>query len=149
MSQNTGHVTPPSSALASTTSRPALQGLSWAGRGKGRGETGSSVSRPRGHCMLEVQGCPCLEPRQPAPPRPRLSLPPLTWLHSHPRGSPLARAQATCSWLSPALCCHLRTSVPRVLWVLYPPISAITHSGRDRVQFGVLPAVHPEHVLFF
>src|SRR5574337_336660 len=99
--------------------------------------------------MVEVQGCPCLEPRQPAPPRPRLSLPPLSWLHSHPHGSPLARAQATCSWLSPALCCHLRTSVPRVLWVLYPPISAITHSGRDRVQFGVLPAVHPEHVLFF
>ena len=48
MSQNTGHATPPSSALASTTSSPAMQGLPWAARGKGRGETGSSVSRPRG-----------------------------------------------------------------------------------------------------
>ena len=42
-----------------------------------------------------------------------------------------------CSWLSPDLCCHLRTSVPRVLGVLYPAISAITDAGRDRVQFGV------------
>ena len=48
MSQNTGHVIPPSSALASTTSSPSSQGLPWAARGKGRGETGSSVSRPRG-----------------------------------------------------------------------------------------------------
>ena len=48
MSQNTGHVTPPSSALASTTSSLSSQGLPWAGRGKGRGETGSSVSRPCG-----------------------------------------------------------------------------------------------------
>ena len=54
-----------------------------------------------------------------------------------------------CSWLSRALCCPLRTSVPRVLGALYPPISAVTDSGRDRVQFGVVPAVHPEHILFF
>ena len=118
---------------------------------------GCQTTLPRGGCKVEVQGCPCLEPRQPAPPRahqvlhhpPPPSLPPLSWPHSHPRGSPLARAQATCSWLSLDLCCHLRTSVPRVLGVLYPPISRITHSGRDRVQFGVPPAVHPEHVLFF
>ena len=54
-----------------------------------------------------------------------------------------------CSWLSRSLCCHLRTSVTRVLEALYPPISAITHSGGDRVQFGVPPPVHPEHILFF
>ena len=36
-----------------------------------------------------------------------------------------------------------------MLGALYPPISAVTDSGRDRVQFGVPPAVHPEHVLFF
>ena len=54
-----------------------------------------------------------------------------------------------CSWLSWDLSSQLRTSVPRVLGTLYPPISAITDSGRDRVQFGVPPAVHPEHILFF
>ena len=100
---------------------------------------GFQTTLPRGGCMVEVQGCPCLELRQPAPPTPRLSLPPLSWLHSHPRGSPLARAQATCSWLSPDLCCHLRTSVPRVLGVLHPPISAITHSGRDKSTVWYLP----------
>ena len=36
-----------------------------------------------------------------------------------------------------------------MLEALYPPISAVTDSGRDRVQFGVLPTVHPEHILFF
>ena len=60
------------------------------------------MTLPRGGCTVEVQGCPCLEPRQPAPPRHHQvlphplppSLPPLSWPHSHPRGSPLARAQA-------------------------------------------------------
>ena len=75
---------------------------------------------------------------------------------SHPSPGPTPTLEALhspghrphCSWLSPDLCCHLRASVPRVLGVLYPPISAITDSGRDRVQFGVPPAVHPEQVLF-
>ena len=35
-----------------------------------------------------------------------------------------------------------------MLAALYPPISAVTDSGRDRGHFGVLPAVHPEHILF-
>ena len=36
-----------------------------------------------------------------------------------------------------------------MLEALYPPISAITHAGGDRVQFGVPPPVHPGHILFF
>ena len=36
-----------------------------------------------------------------------------------------------------------------MLEALYPPISAVTNSGRDGVRFGVLPTVHPEHILFF
>ena len=36
-----------------------------------------------------------------------------------------------------------------MLGALYPPISAVTNSGRDGVRFGVLPTVHPEHILFF
>ena len=64
---------------------------------------GCQTTLLHGGCTVEVQGCPCLEPRQPVPPRPRQvlphppppSLPPLSWLHSHPCGSPLARAQAT------------------------------------------------------
>ena len=30
---------------------------------------GCQTTLPRGGCKVEVQGCPCLEPRQPAPPR--------------------------------------------------------------------------------
>ena len=63
---------------------------------------GSQMTLPRGGCTVEVQGCPCLEPQQPVPPRPHQvlphppppSLPPLSWPHSHLRGSPLTRAQA-------------------------------------------------------
>ena len=47
-SQNTVHATPSSSAFSSATSRLSSQGLPSAGRGKGRGQTGSSVPRPHG-----------------------------------------------------------------------------------------------------
>ena len=97
-----------------------------------------ALSRDSQHLPDTTRCCPTLRPRvsHPSPgPTPILAA-----LHS-----PGHRPHF--SWLSPDLCCHLRTSVPRVLGVLYPPISAIT--GRDRVQFGVPPAVHPEHVLCF
>ena len=54
-----------------------------------------------------------------------------------------------CSWLSRSLCCHLRTSVTRVLEALYPPISAITHAGGDRVQFGFRPQFTLDTFSFF
>ena len=119
---------------------------------------GCQTTLPRGGCTVEVQGCPCLEPRQPVPPRPRqvLPLPPRPSLPP-PLLAPLPASRLstrqgtghTAPGSAGAFCCHLRTSVPRVLEALYPPISAVTDSGRDRVQFGVPPAVHPEHILFF
>ena len=42
------HATLASSAFSWTTSSPSSQGLPWAVRGRGRGQTGSSVPRPHG-----------------------------------------------------------------------------------------------------
>ena len=104
---------------------------------------GSGVSLPRAATASASQTPPgAAPPSAPESPTPSPGpTPSLTALHS-PGHRP------HCSWLSRDLSCHLRTSVPRVLGALYPPISAITDSGRDRVQFGVPPAVHPEHILF-
>ena len=74
---------------------------------------------------------------------------PLSWPHSSLAALHSPGHRPYCSCLSRDLCCHLRTSVTRVLEALYPPISAITHAGGDRVQFGVPPPVHPGHILFF
>ena len=118
---------------------------------------GCQTTLPHGGCTVEVQGCPCLEPRQPAPPRPNqvLPLPPRPSLPPpHLAPLPVWRLSTrqgtghTAPGSAGAFCCHLRTLVPRVLEALYPPISAVTDSGRDRGHFGVLPAVHPEHILF-
>ena len=105
---------------------------------------GSGVSLPRAvtarASQMQPGAAPTSAPESPTPsPGPT---PSLAALHS-PGHRP------HCSWLSWDLSSQLRTSVPRVLGTLYPPISAITDSGRDRVQFGVPPAVHPEHILFF
>ena len=98
-----------------------------------------ALSRDSQHLPDTTRCCPTLRPRvsHPSPgPTPTLEA-----LHS-PGHRP------HCSWLSPDLCCHLRASSPQGAW---GPIS--THLSnytlwRDRVQFGVPPAVHPEHVLF-
>ena len=105
---------------------------------------GSEVSLPSAVTASVSQTPPgAAPPSTPESPSPSPSpTPSLVALHS-PGHRPY------CSWLSRGLCCHLRTSVSRVLEALYPPISAITHAGGDRVQFGVPPPVHPGHILFF
>ena len=107
--------------------------------------------------MVEVRGVPALSRDSQRLPDPTRCCPslharvshPLSWPHSQPRGSPLARAQAILLLAQPGPLLSLEDLSPRVLGALYPPISAVTDSGRDRVQFGVPPAVHPEHILFF
>ena len=105
------------------------------------------MTLPHGGCTVEVHGCPCLELRQLVPPRPHQVLPTLRPRVSHPSPGPTPTRTALhspghrphCSWLSPDLCCQFRASVPRVLGVLYPPISAIIHSGETECSLGSRP----------
>ena len=123
------------------------------------GNSPSSLSRqlcPVGAARWRFKGVPASSHNSQCLPDPTRCCPTLRPRVSHPSPGPTPTFAALhspghrphCSWLSPDLCCQFRASVPRVLGVLYPPISAIIHSGRDRVQFGVPPAVHPEQVLF-
>ena len=89
-----------------------------------------------------VQGWPCLKPRQ----GPR-GAHPLSWPPSHPRGSPLAGRSCPAPGSARPLP-SLEDLSPEEAW---GPIYTNLSNQRlwDRVQSGVAPAVHPEHVLFF
>ena len=56
--------------------------------------------------------------------------------HSHPRGSPRARAQPTLPLAQPGLLRALGDSVPRVLGALYPRISAIQALQETEYSLG-------------
>ena len=81
----------------------------------------------------------------PADPLP-LTLPPLSWPHFHPCGSPITRAQATLLLAQPGPLSSLEDLSPQGAW---GPIQQLQTLRETEYSLGVPPAGHLEHVLSF